>query len=168
MTRLVNCNRYNFNPRTHVGVRHIRHELHNDVNKYFNPRTHVGVRRCIQQYLRYSQHISIHALTQECDAVSCIPLSCCLRLFQSTHSRRSATLQLQQCICITYFNPRTHVGVRHELRSIDSANRYFNPRTHVGVRPQYSTVQRFDNDYFNPRTHVGVRRRLYRVSSTMM
>ena len=80
----------------------------------------------------------------------------------------------------SYFNPRTHRGVRLSRDYFDtiiidisihapivgcdssmikpsSSNCYFNPRTHRGVRLNRIIIH-FFTKYFNPRTHRGVRR----------
>ena len=111
------CNReksdklFNFNPRTHRGVRRGT-EKAVKVFQNFNPRTHRGVRQRQDARLDAHSKISIHAPIVGCD----LPPS----VFNGSNS---------------YFNPRTHRGVRlgskSPIRRIDFD---FNPRTHRGVR----------------------------------
>ena len=79
----------------------------------------------------------------------------------------------------TYFNPRTHRGVRQESQwfwkqkwlisihapivgcdwwcgSHEGHHQNFNPRTHRGVRPGWQRIEEIQWN-FNPRTHRGVR-----------
>ena len=58
----------------------------------------------------------------------------------------------------SYFNPRTHRGVRHCLvKAFSNTSKDFNPRTHRGVRRSEREINYMDIIDFNPRTHRGVR-----------
>ena len=123
--------------------------------------------------------VSIHALLAECDLLIRRYLAP-EKLFQSTHSLRSAT-GISACflIIVRGFNPRTPCGVRqavkveeqveslfqstHSLRSATSWQNVssspawcFNPRTPCGVR-LCGGQPRAVSDGFNPRTPCGVR-----------
>ena len=58
------------------------------------------------------------------------------------------------CLCVGYFNPRTHVGCDFQRTVCMSLSPYFNPRTHVGCDPLIFTIVLYISN-FNPRTHVG-------------
>ena len=148
----------NFNPRTHRGVRQqgfiyqglnlsifqsthpswgatSEHEEIKAKTTNFNPRTHRGVRqrRIIVYSIMY--YISIHAPIVGCD-IMMKRSGKFYRKFQSTHPSWGATLF---CRCKrdsqSYFNPRTHRGVRQSWpRRLGCSIQYFNPRTHRGVR----------------------------------
>ena len=92
---------------------------------------------------------------------------------------------LIRLVC-SYFNPRTHRGVRRDAKNARIARnlfqsthpswgatylavnslpflKYFNPRTHRGVRPPLSCKNPYRGFHFNPRTHRGVRRESYGI-----
>ena len=89
---------------------------------------------CLQQTI-----VSIHALLAECDRARHTTLRA-YRLFQSTHSLRSATFFGGQIRAVSdCFNPRTPCGVRHSSQLPQGEARSFNPRTPCGVRLAYPT-----------------------------
>ena len=150
--------------------------------------------------LSSTRAVSIHALLAECDG-RCLgtmsfhgsfnPRTPCgvrpdtgtgttgRRMFQSTHSLRSATgclfaiktsmivsihALLAECdpifrfhvFILTCFNPRTPCGVRRESRVRRLELRGFNPRTPCGVRQEGRQASP-GGTRFNPRTPCGVR-----------
>ena len=85
------------------------------VNDYKGISIHALQAECdaIIDTARLKAKISIHALQAECDFIACL-IGIIIKLFLSTHSKRSATLHA----CNTPFRKR-----------------YFYPRTPSGVRP---------------------------------
>ena len=110
---------YSFNPRTPCGVRH-HHRSYVRAENRFNPRTPCGVRPALADLDMINMWVSIHALLAECDSfreqdkrqdAGFNPRTPCgvrpfmkgrnglPTLFQSTHSLRSATVQVPEMIC---------------------------------------------------------------------
>ena len=82
--------------------------------KNFNPRTPCGVRHAELRRLHHRSHISIHAPHAGCDPEKSDSARAGFE-FQSTHPMRGATCHfLIQLFVVSYFNPRTPCGVRHE------------------------------------------------------
>ena len=147
----------------------------------FNPRTHRGVRHwnVLQSFFCYI--ISIHAPIVGCDNIKNTISTTNINFNPRTH-RGVRLWGWKIYISLFYFNPRTHRGVRHcqsihwqcmtqisihaPIVGCDYAScgvypdiPYFNPRTHRGVRLSPASISTLYS-YFNPRTHRGVRRYL--------
>ena len=132
-------------------------------------------RRMVRTY-----DVSIHALLAECDRCGgrTFPGLLCFnprtpcgvrqweagiiehgKLFQSTHSLRSATnRQRANLLRFQGFNPRTPCGVRPGEHLARAGRPCFNPRTPCGVR-RTRQPSREVCTCFNPRTPCGVRLR---------
>ena len=172
--------RADFNPRTPCGVRLRVTPQGVAVRPDFNPRTPCGVRRDGRTVGRIKNgQISIHAPLAGCDVYG-EALKKAIRIFQSTHPLRGATLPSKYWFCwqifqsthplrgATYnsgsrpalrgnFNPRTPCGVRHSNRAFPAARPAFQS-THPlrGATASQKTIQRL-TAHFNPRTPCGVR-----------
>ena len=101
----------------------------------FNPRTPCGVRLAEDDGRSIEELVSIHALLAECDPVPYRPFSTMIRLFQSTHSLRSATIYPTGELVTSM------VSIHALLAECDSSRPKFgthaprfNPRTPCGVR----------------------------------
>ena len=82
----------------------------------FNPCTPDGVQHELPDGTRIQGRISIHALQTECNQVGLRDLHY-IKLFQSMHSRRSATIAFGDSGGEQYnFNPCTPDGVQHSLQ----------------------------------------------------
>lgn len=97
--------------RTPNGVPPRNQQKQGSVTKYFNPRTPNEVRPPARRDISPGFRISIHALLTKCDAEGFFGTPS-LYQFQSTHSKRSATLKCIEDRPKVNFNPRTPNGVR--------------------------------------------------------
>ena len=85
-------------------------------SRNFNPRTHRGVRQCNIIIFLAHFDISIHAPIVGCDFIS-VTNRHKINIFQSTHPSWGATKLWWLVSKITdNFNPRTHRGVRRQMR----------------------------------------------------
>ena len=102
--------------------------------------------------------ISIHAPIVGCDSIAFAPIGY-QYLFQSTHPSWGATLTIYvKCASGVVFqstHPSWGATAYVSERYYKQLN--FNPRTHRGVRREMKTNRPW-TDNFNPRTHRGVRR----------
>ena len=129
------CILFDFNPRTHRGVRLIIHLLLHVPGPNFNPRTHRGVRHMQQGKER--QTVQFQSTHPSWGATMLVVLHYCIdTIFQSTHPSWGATkYDGRRKSTVLNFNPRTHRGVRLDIvLSWLTESNDFNPRTHRGVR----------------------------------
>ena len=97
----------------------------------FNPRTHMGSDTIILRFLRF------HFMFQSTHPHGVRPNRSCAsytrHVFQSTHPHGvRPIIAVMVSICLTSFNPRTHMGCDSALGRCSGVVASFNPRTHMG------------------------------------
>ena len=101
--------------------------------------------------------ISIHAPIVGCDAEKSTRFTI-IQQFQSTHPSWGATLRfLHNFSLISYFNPRTHRGVRQDPADIPLSPFTISIHAPIVGCDTASALKVREGADFNPRTHRGVR-----------
>ena len=122
----------------------------------FNPRTHRGVRLLISRYPSHHQQISIHAPIVGCDGTKCF-----VSLFSkiSIHAPIVGCDVCRVRLCIFC----THISIHAPIVGCDTDDFSFLHRFEISIHApivgcdQKILVQHHGVFYFNPRTHRGVR-----------
>ena len=124
----------------------------------FNPRTHRGVRQRAMDEYSWTTDISIHAPIVGCDMLKQSRKQY-KQAFQSTHPSWGATRGKKYDIrTSSYFNPRTHRGVR----PVSTYERLYAETISIHAPivgcDTGNNILQYTAINFNPRTHRGVRR----------
>ena len=170
----------NFNPRSPRGERQVVAKKNLSCSFYFNPRSPRGERLHLQYYPHRFLKISIHALREESDANTAIPLKPVV-LFQSTLSARRATNQLDVSPTVFWFQStlsarratynqldvsptvfwfQSTLSARRATKFfhfLTSSQMNFNPRSPRGER-RHDVTNIHSRYNFNPRSPWGERR----------
>ena len=125
ITFIIPCFTYNFNPRTHRGVRQRFDNLFLNSRSHFNPRTLRGVRLAFDSMITLTDFISIHAPIVGCDNSV---------LHFTEHSWN-----------ISIHAPIVGCDEREGHKKWQKSN--FNPRTHRGVRQAYDHTSSREKEF---------------------